>query len=185
MDDRAEDKAAGVPGITIPGPTRATKRSAGMVYLAMAALLGTLLLVMSIRGCQHHLHQHRLHPSSGKWAPTADHVHHAVAFTSESERLPGSTGHDGSSDVEVHRENGKFGMVRRQSVSSSATSTAATATGTVLVDYQVHQPVLTPEGATLDNGVSNGEAGDVQDSCQVVLMDYVFAYSYGEPYIGE
>lgn len=83
------------------------------------------------------------------------------------------------------REEGKLDkldIVRRQSAS---TASAAAATGTVLVDYQVHQPVLTPEGATLDSGVSNGVAGEVEDSCQVVLMDYVFAYSYGEPFIGE
>lgn len=86
------------------------------------------------------------------------------------------------------------GLARRQSTSASATATAtttatatasATATGTVLVDFQVHQPVLTPEGATLDSGVSNGEAGEVEDSCQLVLMDYVFGYSYGEPFVGK
>lgn len=79
-----------------------------------------------------------------------------------------------------HEQEGKLGPVRRQS-----TATAAAATDTVLVDYQVHQPVLTPEGATLDSGVSNGLAGDVEDACQLLLMDHVFAYSYGEPFIGE
>lgn len=92
------------------------------------------------------------------------------------------------------RADGKAGppvVLRRQSATASANATSttatssATATGTVLVDIQVHQPVLTPDGATLDSGKSNGEAGGVQDSCQVLLMDHVFAYSYGEPYIGE
>lgn len=102
----------------------------------------------------------------------------------------GSTEHPGHliSDLEPlkpkHHEKraglpvGKDGLVKRQSASTNTTSA-------VLVDFQVHQPVLTPEGATLDSGKSNGEAGDVTDSCEVLLMDYVFAYSYGEPYIGK
>lgn len=164
------------PGASISGPRKAKKQRASMasmVYLAIAAFLGTLLLFKTIRGCQEH-HQ-RPHLSSGKWTHKAEHVLHGSGHKPEA--IDGDT----PTDVEVHRHEDKLGMVRR----ASATSTAASATGTVLVDYQVHQPVLTPEGATLDSGASNGEAGEVQDSCQVVLMDYVFAYSYGEPYIGE
>lgn len=84
---------------------------------------------------------------------------------------------DGPDVAELLRREGRLVKERRQSASNSS--------GTVLVNVQVHQPVLTPEGATLDSGVSNGEAGDVQDSCQVVLMERVFAYSYGDPFIGE
>ncbi|KAJ4396671.1 hypothetical protein N0V93_000892 [Gnomoniopsis smithogilvyi] len=169
-------KAMREPGASISGPRKAKKQRASMasmVYLAIAAFLGTLLLFKTIRGCQEH-HQ-RPHLSSGKWTHKAEHVLHGSGHKPEA--IDGDT----PTDVEVHRHEDKLGMVRR----ASATSTAASATGTVLVDYQVHQPVLTPEGATLDSGASNGEAGEVQDSCQVVLMDYVFAYSYGEPYIGE
>lgn len=173
-------KPMGEPGVTEPlgVPREARKRSAAsMVYLAIATILGTLLLVTSIRGCQ----QHSLRPlgSSEKWAHPSDHGRHAGAVT------PASIGDGRPSRAEAHRQESNFGMVKRQTASASSTSSAASATGTVLVDFQVHQPVLTPEGATLDSGVSNGEAGDVQDSCQVVLMDYVFAYSYGEPYIGQ
>lgn len=161
------------PGPMIPGPrTKAKKQWASMVYLAIAAFLGALLLVKTIRGCQQHRHSHQ---SSEKWTHASAHGLHAGTLTSE------SIGPDTASEVEAHRHEGMIGMVRR----ASATSAAASATATVLVDYQVHQPVLTPEGATLDSGASNGEAGEVQDSCQVVLMDYVFAYSYGEPYVGE
>ena len=39
-----------------------------------------------------------------------------------------------------------------------------------LVDFQVYEPVLTPSGA----------AGE----CTQLLMDHVFAYSYGHPFIG-
>lgn len=171
-------KAMHEPGFTIPEPRKTKKQSwASMMYLAIVAIVGTLLLVISIRGCQEHRRSHRL---AGKWKHTAEHVQHAGDHGADS-----SVDADRPVDVEVHRHEGRFGMVKRASVTSSATSSAASATGTVLVDYQVHQPVLTPDGATLDTGVSNGEAGDVQDSCQVVLMDYVFAYSYGEPFIGK
>lgn len=61
----------------------------------------------------------------------------------------------------------------------SATTTTTAATATVLDVFQVHQPVLTPDGATLDSAKSIGGA-----ACQVLLMDHVFAYSYGEPYVG-
>lgn len=171
-------KAMHEPGFTTLAPRKTKKQSwASMMVLAIVAIVGAFLLITSIRGCQGHRRSHTL---AGKWKHTAEHVQHAGA---DAAGLPVDA--DKPIHVEVHRHEGKIGMVKRASVTSSATSSAASATGTVLVDYQVHQPVLTPEGATLDTGVSNGEAGDVQDSCQVVLMDYVFAYSYGEPYIGE
>lgn len=174
-----------------PGKKRWTPTS--MVYFAIAAILATVVLATSMRGChQQHSYHHdaaaaRRHESlSGNVEhASSEHVLHAgaAALTSESS-IDGNRLADG----EVRRHEGKtFGMVRRASASSSSatTTSAASATGTVLVDYQVHQPVLTPEGATLDSGVSNGDAGDVLDPCQVVLMDHVFAYSYGEPYIGK
>lgn len=73
-------------------------------------------------------------------------------------------------------------VLRRQS--TSVTTTSATATSTVLEDFEVHQPVLTPSGATLDDGQSTQDSSSVEAACSVVLMDHVFAYSYGEPYIG-
>lgn len=113
-----------------------------------------------------------------------------MLFCSSTTNLPKQQQHQHQHHPQYHHEEGR--IVKRQSTStanatSSTTPTTATASATssVLVDFQVHQPVLTPDGATLDSGTSNGEAGDVTDSCQVVLMDYVFAYSYGEPYIGE
>ncbi|EFX04402.1 asparagine amidase a [Grosmannia clavigera kw1407] len=56
------------------------------------------------------------------------------------------------------------GLYERGVAATSATSAA------VLENFQVAQPVLTPEGAT---------------SCSVVLMDHVFGYSYGVPFVGE
>lgn len=72
-------------------------------------------------------------------------------------------------------------------------ATAATATTTLLRDFQVMPPVLTPfedgiavltDGSAIDvtTSVNVGEKGCVK---QVVLMEHVFAYSYGVPFIGK
>ena len=44
------------------------------------------------------------------------------------------------------------------------------ASATALVDFQVYEPVLTPTGA----------AGE----CSQLLMEHVFAFSYGRPFVG-
>lgn len=166
----------------------------GVCFTALAVT--ALLVVTTMHGLcahQHHRHlQHVDHHISNAWeapsSPLAEPAD-ATALTVDNGRyVPAGKVEDVASDEELRK---RTGPLRRQSATASANATSttaassATATGTVLVDFQVHQPVLTPEGATLDSGKSNGEAGDVQDSCQVVLMDHVFAYSYGEPYIGE
>lgn len=69
---------------------------------------------------------------------------------------------------------------------------AASATPTGLLEvFQVYQPVLTPQGATdetiLSDGVENTTtvaAAASPSSCEVLLMDHVFAYSYGIPFVG-
>lgn len=62
----------------------------------------------------------------------------------------------------------------------------------VLECFQVYQPVLTPSGPTDDTVSSDGETETETlatvappASCTVVLMDHVFAYSYGEPFVGK
>lgn len=66
------------------------------------------------------------------------------------------------------------------------------ATSSVLDVFQVYQPVLTPQGATdetiLDNGSENTTSlasASSGASCQVLLMEYVFAFSYGAPFVGK
>ncbi|CAN8106016.1 unnamed protein product [Discula destructiva] len=175
-----------------------SKRSAGgwkwVVAMGAATVLATLLLLLllfvaTVQGSHYRpqdllVHHQREH--AGKWAPQTTASAADVAWHAQlgaiSER---GQGFDGPAGVQHDRRDGvSDGMVKQRQAASSAASSAAAATGTVLVDFQVHQPVLTPAGATLDSGVSNGAAGEVEDSCQVVLMDYVFAYSYGEPFIG-
>lgn len=149
------------------------------VVAAAAVAAGLLLLLVSgaFGRCQQQRHHH--------------HQDGAAQLPAESSSWLGSPAaaapFELAGEVEDLRRAGVAGLARRQSTSATATATttSASATGTVLVDFQVHQPVLTPEGATLDSGVSNGQAGEVEDSCQVVLMDHVFAYSYGEPFIGK
>jgi hypothetical protein len=65
------------------------------------------------------------------------------------------------------------------------------ATSSVLDVFQVYQPVLTPEGATDETILVDGSESTTSlasassgASCQVLLMDHVFAYSYGEPFVG-
>lgn len=62
----------------------------------------------------------------------------------------------------------------------------------VLEDFQVYQPVFTPSGATDETTTANGvenittiaqTAGS--SSCQVLLMQHSFAFSYGLPFVGE
>lgn len=184
--------------------TRGFKRSVAATVCLTAAAAVTLLLFTGTHGLcgqqqhhqhhQQHHHHHHHHP-----LPSAEVASSHLSKTLDANTIIVDNGRYEGDDLELFKKrteadsknNGAPVVLKRQSTTSSAANTtstttaSATATATVLVDSQVHQPVLTPEGATLDNGVSNGAAGDVQDSCQVVLMDYVFAYSYGEPYIGE
>lgn len=63
---------------------------------------------------------------------------------------------------------------------------SATAAAQVLENFQVAQPVLMPEGATASDGQTATSTKNGSSSpCSVVLMDYVFANSYGAPFIGE
>ena len=66
------------------------------------------------------------------------------------------------------------------------------ATSSVLDVFQVYQPVLTPEGATDETILGDGSenttslaAASSEASCQVLLMEYVFAFSYGAPFVGK
>lgn len=73
----------------------------------------------------------------------------------------------------------------------SSTTSAPAATGSVLECFQVAQPVLTPNGASYQSTAEDGStlmtdiaATSSSDSCSVLLMDHVFASSYGMPFIG-
>jgi hypothetical protein len=80
-----------------------------------------------------------------------------------------------------------FDLVKHAVPAPAATSAIA-----LLEDFQVYQPVLTPSGATddttLDNGSENTTAiaqTSATSSCQVLLMEHIFGYSYGIPFVGK
>lgn len=50
--------------------------------------------------------------------------------------------------------------------------------------FQVANPVMTPEGMVVDDEIIDGPS-PYSSSCQVTLMDHVFANSYGQPFVGE
>ena len=50
--------------------------------------------------------------------------------------------------------------------------------------FQVANPVMTPEGIVVDNEILDGPA-PYASSCEVTLMDHVFANSYGQPFVGQ
>ena len=69
-------------------------------------------------------------------------------------------------------------------------SPTASPTG-VLECFQVYQPVLTPSGATDETVLIDGSESTAviapaasANSCQVLLMDHSFGFSYGMPFVG-
>ena len=65
-------------------------------------------------------------------------------------------------------------------------------TSGVTEDFQVYQPVFTPSGVTDETTQANGSENtttiaqtNTSSSCQVVLMQHSFAYSYGVPFVGQ
>jgi hypothetical protein len=88
---------------------------------------------------------------------------------------------------ELEQAHPTFELVKYAAASTSAIPTP---TG-VLEVFQVYQPVLTPQGATDETVLSDGAentttiaAAASSGNCEVLLMDHVFAYSYGIPFVG-
>jgi hypothetical protein len=64
-------------------------------------------------------------------------------------------------------------------------------TSGVTIDFQVYQPVYTPSGARAETTQANGSENttvvaqtNATSSCQVLLMQHTFAFSYGLPFVG-
>jgi hypothetical protein len=73
---------------------------------------------------------------------------------------------------------------------AAASSTNSTPSGLLDV-FQVYQPVLTPKGVTDETVSANGQENTTaiaspssSSSCEVLLMEHDFAYSYGLPFVG-
>ncbi|KAI8966660.1 peptide-N4-(N-acetyl-beta-glucosaminyl)asparagine amidase A [Daldinia sp. FL1419] len=54
---------------------------------------------------------------------------------------------------------------------------------TPLECFQVAQPVLTPKGPPNNGSMPSGDASS-EASCSALLMEHVFAFSYGTPFVG-
>jgi len=83
------------------------------------------------------------------------------------------------------RENPDSSTIRLVKDAVSATTAGVTE------DFQVYQPVFTPSGATDETTLSNGSENtttiaqtNATGSCQVLLMQHTFAFSYGIPFVG-
>jgi hypothetical protein len=70
--------------------------------------------------------------------------------------------------------------------------TLAAPVTSVLECFQVYQPVLLPAGAVDQTASGDGSENTTviipiksNSSCQVLLMDHSFGYSYGMPFVGE
>jgi hypothetical protein len=81
-----------------------------------------------------------------------------------------------------------FDLVKYAVPAPSASASALA----VLEVFQVYQPVLTPSGATdetiLGNGAENTTTiaqAAASSSCEVLLMEHSFGYSYGIPFVGK
>lgn len=88
----------------------------------------------------------------------------------------------------------EFGTSRSKSfglVKNAIQVALATPAATVLECFQVYQPVLFPAGAVDQVAVTDGTESTTtilptkpNSSCQVLLMEHSFGYSYGMPFIG-
>ncbi|KAJ4413390.1 hypothetical protein N0V85_003585 [Neurospora sp. IMI 360204] len=70
-------------------------------------------------------------------------------------------------------------------IQSSVTTSSAAAERTVLRNFEVAPPVLMPYGPADSDGTTPIPAGSTQKACNVLLMRHDFAFSYGDPYIGD
>ncbi|KAI1498092.1 peptide-N4-(N-acetyl-beta-glucosaminyl)asparagine amidase A [Biscogniauxia marginata] len=93
----------------------------------------------------------------------------------------------------IERLGARSDLVKHQELSNTTSTTSSPApTGTVLECFQVAPPVLIPEGASHQSTVSDGSgvsneiaaASSAGESCTVLLMEHVFGFSYGMPFIG-
>ncbi|KAI2466659.1 hypothetical protein F4781DRAFT_405008 [Annulohypoxylon bovei var. microspora] len=78
--------------------------------------------------------------------------------------------------------------VSRSELELPQDSHSALSSPEVLECFQVSQPVLSPNSLSSTSTASNGLRAEAEDdpdnSCSAVLMDHVFGFSYGKPFVG-
>ncbi|KAI0386790.1 hypothetical protein F5Y04DRAFT_242355 [Hypomontagnella monticulosa] len=73
--------------------------------------------------------------------------------------------------------------IRSEVGQPQASPTETRETPTVLECFQVAQPILTPSGPSSNvSNIADGSAS--KGACSVLLMEHVFAFSYGLPFVG-
>lgn len=192
-------------GMVKPHNRRQQRRRSTFAPLAVCLVVVAALTALGL--CHHHNHHLDLQwsapvavaptwsesaaPSDRDLLSSAGSVSAATAAAASPHHPDVTTGHVGNDQTEQAATEskvalGEAGVIRRQT--ANVTTTSATAAATVLEVFQVHQPVLTPSGPTLDDAADvdddDAPGGSAGDSCSVVLMDHVFAVSYGAPFIG-
>ena len=73
----------------------------------------------------------------------------------------------------------------RSPTATSATTSAAEPSRTVLKTFEVAQPVLMPDGPAESDGSTRDGEDYEPGLCTVLLMRHDFAWSYGAPFVGK
>lgn len=68
---------------------------------------------------------------------------------------------------------------------ATTTLTSALPVRTVLQNYEVAQPVLMPYGTSDSDGSTDDDGSLSEGDCKVLLMRRDFAWSYGDPFVGQ
>ena len=99
-------------------------------------------------------------------------------------RLPGLVGVRDAVRSHLSRDHQQDGLMTDQNAANDGTA----ANKAPLRCFEVHHPVLTPDGtAPADRPAamrSYGDADAGNSSCTAVLMEHSFGNSYGSPYVG-
>jgi len=93
--------------------------------------------------------------------------------------------------VATNREQHEVTLTSLDLVKNAARAPAATPSTAVLECFQVYQPVLFPSGAVDETVTSDGSDNTTTiaptasaSSCEVLLMEHSFGFSYGIPFVG-
>jgi hypothetical protein len=93
--------------------------------------------------------------------------------------------------VASHGEQHEVTSASLDLVKNAARAPAATPSTAVLECFQVYQPVLFPSGAVDETVTSDGSDNTTTiaptasaSSCEVLLMEHSFGFSYGIPFVG-
>lgn len=132
-----------------------------MWLFASVFVAGFVLHALGIQSCRISIPHEQLSPNSTAHGKYAHHVE-GLKITNSLKSQP-----------------------RERQIQASVTTSSAAAERTVLRNFEVAPPVLMPYGLADSDGTTPVPAGSTQKACTVLLMRRDFAFSYGDPYIGD